>query len=77
MGFNISRDNRDNVFSPTRGTALSGSAEVAGGPFGGDKEFFRLIGTGVYDMPVFKVGKVKRGGLLSIRCWSSGCVLDC
>jgi len=60
LGFSLVRDDRDNIFSPTRGTVLGGSIEVAGGPFGGDKDFYRVIGRGVYDMPVFKIGKTKR-----------------
>jgi outer membrane protein insertion porin family len=39
---------------------LGGSLEVAGGPFGGDKDFFRVSGQGIYDLPVFRIGKVKR-----------------
>ena len=34
-------DTRDNVFNPTRGFLLSAGAEEAGGPFLGDKDFFK------------------------------------
>lgn len=61
LGLSLTRDNRDNVFSPTRGTVLGSSFELAGGPLGGDKDFFRVIGSGLYDMPVFRVGRAKRG----------------
>lgn len=37
-------DSRDNVFDTTRGDILSGSMQVAGGPFGGDKEFWKFFG---------------------------------
>lgn len=61
LGMSLTRDSRDNIFSPTKGTVLSGSAEVAGGPFAGDKDFFRLSGYGIYDLPVFRVGRPARG----------------
>ncbi|MDP1852982.1 MAG: outer membrane protein assembly factor BamA [Candidatus Omnitrophota bacterium] len=61
LGMNLTRDSRDNIFSPTKGTVLSGSVELAGGPFAGDKDFYRLAGSFIYDHPLFKVGKVKRG----------------
>jgi len=38
----LTRDTRDNIFDPRKGTVLSGSVECAGGPFGGDKDFVRL-----------------------------------
>jgi len=35
-------DSRDNIFDPRRGDLLSGSFELAGGPFGGDKDFWKF-----------------------------------
>ncbi|MEK6714875.1 MAG: outer membrane protein assembly factor BamA [Candidatus Omnitrophota bacterium] len=61
LGMSLTRDSRDNIFNPTKGAVLSGSAEVAGGPFAGDKDFYRLSGYGIYDLPIFKVGRPKRG----------------
>ncbi|MCX7661958.1 MAG: outer membrane protein assembly factor, partial [Candidatus Omnitrophica bacterium] len=40
----LSFDSRDNIFDPRRGNYLSGSMEVAGGPFGGDKDFWKFFG---------------------------------
>lgn len=60
-GVSLTRDSRDNIFNPTRGAVVSGAAELAGGPFGGDKDFYRLSGYGTYDLAVFKVGRPKRG----------------
>ncbi len=40
----LTRDSRDNIYSPTRGLVLSCSGEVAGGPLGQDKDFFKVIG---------------------------------
>jgi len=43
MEFSLTRDTTDNVFNPTRGLVLSGSYEIAGGPFGGDKDFNKFF----------------------------------
>ncbi|MFH0912682.1 MAG: outer membrane protein assembly factor BamA [Candidatus Omnitrophota bacterium] len=42
----------DNVFDPTRGDILSGSLECAGGPFAGDKEFFKVFSRGSHYVPL-------------------------
>jgi len=44
MEFGLGYDSRDNVFDPTRGDILDGSLECAGGPFAGDKDFFKFFG---------------------------------
>ncbi len=41
----LTRDSRDNIYNPSRGLVLSASGEVAGGPLGQDKNFFKIIGT--------------------------------
>lgn len=43
LGF--TRDSRDNVFSPTMGLVLATSGEVSGGFLGGDKDFYKVMGT--------------------------------
>ncbi len=45
LEYGMTYDTRDNVFEPTRGNVLSGSFQLAGGPFGGDKEFWKFFGT--------------------------------
>jgi len=42
MAFSLTRDTRDNVFSPTKGLLLTGTFDVAGGALGGDKDFVRF-----------------------------------
>ncbi len=37
-------DSRDNVFDPRKGDFLTGSLEWAGGPFSGDKDFWKFFG---------------------------------
>ncbi len=44
MALTLTHDQRDNVYNPTRGFMTSATGEVAGGPFGGDKDFTKLNG---------------------------------
>lgn len=46
MQLDLIRDTRDNIYTPTTGYILTGSAQVAGGIFGGDKDFTKLFGGG-------------------------------
>lgn len=39
----VSRDTRDNIFFPTRGSQITLYSEVAGGPLGGDFDYFKQI----------------------------------
>jgi outer membrane protein insertion porin family len=39
----ISRDTRDNIFFPTRGSQITLFSELAGGAFGGDFDYFKQI----------------------------------
>ncbi len=41
----ITLDTRDNVFDPSRGIITSGSLEIAGGPLGGNRDFYKLRGS--------------------------------
>ncbi len=47
-------DNRDNVFDPKRGNLLNGSFELAGGPFGGDKDYWKFFGRASHYFPLPK-----------------------
>lgn len=38
----ITRDTRDNISNPSRGYVLGATLELAGGPFGGDKDFAKI-----------------------------------
>ena len=53
----VTKDKRDNVFNPTKGWLLSASTDLAGGPFGGTKDFYRLQTRGNYYVP-FKFNSV-------------------
>lgn len=52
VGFNVARDTRDNIFSPTKGLHLSSGLDVAGGLFGGDKDFYRTQANAAYYIPL-------------------------
>jgi len=41
--FQLTKDTTDNKFNPIKGAILTGSIEVAGGPFGGDKDFAKFF----------------------------------
>jgi len=41
--FQLTNDTTDNKFNPIKGSILVGSIEVAGGPFGGDKDFAKFF----------------------------------
>lgn len=50
----LTRDSRDNIYNPGKGLVLSCSGEVAGGPLGQDKDFFKLMGTFDFYKTLFK-----------------------
>lgn len=51
LGFNWATDLRDSSIAPTKGLYLSGGVDVAGGIFGGDKNFYRLSTRDSYNIP--------------------------
>ncbi len=54
-------DHRDNVFNPTRGVLLTGNFDIAGGAFGGDKDFFQFQTRASRYFPLW------RGSVLELR----------
>ena len=49
MSLTLSRDTRDNRFSPKEGGIIENTVQVAGGPFGGDRDFAKYYaGTSWY-----------------------------
>jgi outer membrane protein insertion porin family len=61
MEAGLSFDSRDNVFDPTKGDLLSGSFALAGGPFGGNKDFMKFSGRASHYFPLPK------GSVLELR----------
>lgn len=45
VSLTLTHDQRDNIYSPSAGYLLTGTGEIAGGPLGGDKDFWKLNGT--------------------------------
>ncbi len=54
VGFSLLRENRDNLFVTTRGNRWEFLTEVAGGPFGGETDYYRLELRGSQFFPVFE-----------------------
>ncbi len=52
LGFSVTNDYRDSKVSPTRGWAITNNADLAGGPLGGDKNFYRLQTSGEFYYPI-------------------------
>ncbi|MGD9014450.1 MAG: outer membrane protein assembly factor BamA [Candidatus Omnitrophota bacterium] len=47
-------DSRDSVFDPTKGILLTGNSDIAGGAFGGDKDFFQFRLRGSKYFPLWR-----------------------
>ena len=52
-GTSVTFDTRDNRFDPTRGSSAFTSVDLAGGPFGGDRDFYRFQAGGSHFFPHF------------------------
>ena len=50
-GASVTNDHRDSAISPTKGWTVTGLGDLAGGPFGGDEDFYRLETNGSYYIP--------------------------
>jgi outer membrane protein insertion porin family len=61
LSFNLVHDSRDDVFNATRGLVLGGTFDIAGGPLGGDKDYYRFKIKTSYDVPM------ARGSVLEFR----------
>ncbi len=57
VGNSWTLDHRDSTITPTKGWVATASGDVAGGPFAGDKDFYRLESNGAYYVP-FKYNSV-------------------
>ncbi len=52
VGASLTRDHRDSTITPTKGWVGTIGSDVAGGPFGGDKDFYRLEVNAAYYVPL-------------------------
>ncbi|RJO64615.1 MAG: outer membrane protein assembly factor BamA [Candidatus Omnitrophota bacterium] len=62
----LTYDTRDNVFDTRKGNLLSGSFQVAGGPFAGDKDFTKFYGRASHYFPLFKNAVLEARGRLGL-----------
>jgi outer membrane protein insertion porin family len=54
LGFSLLRDTRDKIINTTRGNRMELITELAGGPLGGDENYYRLEFRGAQFYPVFE-----------------------
>ena len=54
VGLILERDTRNNLLTPSRGSDIQGILEVAGGPFGGDVDYYKLEGRFVQYFQLFE-----------------------
>jgi len=66
LQFGLTYDDRDSVFDPTKGNLLTGSWECAGGPFGGDKNYFKFFGRASHYFPMINGSSLEIRGRLGI-----------
>ncbi len=57
IGLSFTRDTRNDWFFPTDGSRLSLSQYVAGGPFGGDVNYYRIEARAARWLPIFDTGE--------------------
>ncbi len=66
IGASLSNDHRDSTISPTKGWQTSGAVDLAGGPVGGSKDFYRLETNGAYYIPLRYNSVVELSGRLGM-----------
>ncbi len=66
MTFGATFDSRDNVFDTTKGDILSGSMQVAGGTFGGDKDFYKFFGRYSHYFPLINRSSLEVRGRIGL-----------
>jgi len=66
LEFGLGYDSRDNVFDTKKGDILSGSLEVAGGPFAGSKNFLKFFSRASHFFPMFRNSVLEFRGRLGL-----------
>lgn len=62
--YGLTYDSRDNVFNPTKGDLATTSLQVAGGPFGGDKNFWKSFSRYSHYVPLWHGSSLEMRGRL-------------
>jgi outer membrane protein insertion porin family len=63
----LTYDSRDNVFNPVKGDILSTSFQVAGGPFGGTKDFWKSFSRASHYFPLWRGSSLELRGRLGLE----------
>jgi outer membrane protein insertion porin family len=66
LDYDLTYDSRDNVFAPSKGDVLSNSMMVAGGPLGGDRDFWKYEGRAEHYIPLFRQSVLQLTGRAGI-----------
>ncbi|MGE5307551.1 MAG: outer membrane protein assembly factor BamA [Deltaproteobacteria bacterium] len=64
--YGLSYDTRDNVFNPTKGDFDTTSLQIAGGPFGGTKDFWKSFSRASHYFPLWHGSSLEARGRLGI-----------
>jgi outer membrane protein insertion porin family len=64
--YSLTFDSRDSVFIPTKGNVLGNSIMLAGGPLGGDRDFWKYSGRGEHYTPLFNGSVLQMTGRVGI-----------
>ena len=66
LEYGLTYDSRDNVFIPTKGDVFSNSVMVAGGPLGGNRDFWKYNGRAEHYIPLFRESVLQFTGRVGI-----------
>jgi outer membrane protein insertion porin family len=59
-------DSRDNIFETRKGDVLGGTTQLAGGPLGGNKSFWKFTGRASHYFPLWRMSSLEIRGRLGI-----------
>ena len=62
----LTRDSRDNVFDTHKGNLVDGSMQLAGGPLGANKDFYKFFGRASHYVPLFRSSTLEFRGRLGL-----------
>jgi len=66
LKYGMTYDSRDNVFDTHKGDLMTGSIEFAGGPLGGDKDYFKFFGRASRYFPMTKRSVLEARGRVGL-----------
>jgi outer membrane protein insertion porin family len=66
LTLDLTFDSRDNVFDTHKGNVLNGSAQLAGGPLSGDKDFYKFFGRASHFFSLFNNSALEVKGRIGV-----------